>query len=79
MYCPECSQEKESKGIGVCGPCYQSEKAIVDAAHELSIALHTLEADGSILPDYVDDAWLKFTIADQAAHGKGKDDEAVNG
>lgn len=23
MYCPSCSQEKESKGVGLCGECYQ--------------------------------------------------------
>lgn len=23
MYCPDCSQEKESKGVGLCGECYQ--------------------------------------------------------
>lgn len=40
---------------------------IVDAAHGLSISLHTAEADGIVLPGYVDDAWSQFTEADQAA------------
>lgn len=30
MYCPECSQDKESKDIGLCGECYQALKKKIE-------------------------------------------------
>lgn len=35
MYCPECSRDKESKGIGLCGECYQTHKEKYQSALDL--------------------------------------------